>query len=595
MRPCRRPTPVDIGAEHDGAERAHQEADREGGEGLGGGRRTRCPTGRMPARSRPRRRRRRRSRTVRGSCRRRPGNTLPMRRFRSSRVRLIVRSSLREPMSGLFVVRRSKVTGDARPSTIPSRALRELSFIETSTRTRQGPDGRGPQPTLHRPPRRAARPVPDVPAVRVHLGSRHRSLSRLRGSAPPTRGPTPRGAAAVAHRMSRHDPIADDVETLRAVVLVPVPSRPSTTTSSRTPSSSSSCSRSAAPRPPCWSRWRARSSWRRPSSCRASAANGPDRYDKAWVAQKLKLFEIAAALFSVLGFLLVSLPLLFTALVLFSTVAALFSPVKYGMLPDQLRQEELPTGNALVEGGTFIAILLGTDRGRLGRRRRSRPDLRPCGVGLRGAVLGGEPADPRHERGRPRPRRGPEHLPLHRPTGEAPARRPSPVVLRTLRQLVLADRRGGADAAADPGQGGFPRQRGLHHGGAGDLLHRHRGRLGTGVLAVGGGASSCCPPPSRPCCSGCSRSTSAGCRPHFLVDGTLSAEDLLSRSDGLRAALRPLHDRDLGRALHRAGLHGRAGVEHRRGPGAQHRRRQHLVGRLHGGGGRFATAVCCRR
>ncbi len=88
-----------------------------------------------------------------------------------------------------------------------------------------------------------------------------------------------------------------------------------------------------------------------------------DRYDKAWVAQKLKLVEIAAALFSVLGFVLVSLPLLFTALVLFSAIAALFSPVKYGMLPDQLRPEELPTGNALVEGGTFIAILLGTIAG----------------------------------------------------------------------------------------------------------------------------------------------------------------------------------------------------------------------------------------
>ena len=88
-----------------------------------------------------------------------------------------------------------------------------------------------------------------------------------------------------------------------------------------------------------------------------------DRYDKAKVAQRLKLAEIAAALFSVVGFVLVSLPLLFVALVLFSTIAALFSPVKYGMLPDQLRQEELPTGNALVEGGTFIAILLGTIAG----------------------------------------------------------------------------------------------------------------------------------------------------------------------------------------------------------------------------------------
>ncbi len=88
-----------------------------------------------------------------------------------------------------------------------------------------------------------------------------------------------------------------------------------------------------------------------------------DRYDKAFVAQRLKLFEIAAALFSVVGFLLGSLPLLFIALVLFSIIAALFSPVKYGLLPDHLRLEELPTGNALVEGGTFLAILFGTIAG----------------------------------------------------------------------------------------------------------------------------------------------------------------------------------------------------------------------------------------
>ena len=88
-----------------------------------------------------------------------------------------------------------------------------------------------------------------------------------------------------------------------------------------------------------------------------------DRFDKSQVAQRLKLAEIAAALFSVLGFLTGSLPLLFTALVLFSAIAALFSPVKYGILPDHLAPEELPTGNALVEGGTFLAILFGTIAG----------------------------------------------------------------------------------------------------------------------------------------------------------------------------------------------------------------------------------------
>ena len=48
---------------------------------------------------------------------------------------------------------------------------------------------------------------------------------------------------------------------------------------------------------------------------------------------------------------------------LFGIVAALFGPVKYAMLPDQLSVGELATGNALVEGATFMAILIGTIAG----------------------------------------------------------------------------------------------------------------------------------------------------------------------------------------------------------------------------------------
>ena len=44
-------------------------------------------------------------------------------------------------------------------------------------------------------------------------------------------------------------------------------------------------------------------------------------------------------------------------------VAALFGPVKYGILPEKLETAELPTGNALVEGATFLAILIGTIAG----------------------------------------------------------------------------------------------------------------------------------------------------------------------------------------------------------------------------------------
>jgi acyl-[acyl-carrier-protein]-phospholipid O-acyltransferase/long-chain-fatty-acid--[acyl-carrier-protein] ligase len=85
-----------------------------------------------------------------------------------------------------------------------------------------------------------------------------------------------------------------------------------------------------------------------------------DRYDKATVAQRLKLAELGIALVAVVGFALHSVPLLFGVLFLFGVIAALFGPIKYGILPDHLARSELPAGNALVEGATFIAILLGT-------------------------------------------------------------------------------------------------------------------------------------------------------------------------------------------------------------------------------------------
>ena len=85
-----------------------------------------------------------------------------------------------------------------------------------------------------------------------------------------------------------------------------------------------------------------------------------DRYDKAWVAQRIKLTEIGAAVVAVAGFGFHSLSLLFLAVFMFGTLAALFGPIKYGILPDLLERRELPSGNALIEGGTFLAILLGT-------------------------------------------------------------------------------------------------------------------------------------------------------------------------------------------------------------------------------------------
>ncbi|TNC11435.1 acyl-[ACP]--phospholipid O-acyltransferase [Methylobacterium terricola] len=90
-----------------------------------------------------------------------------------------------------------------------------------------------------------------------------------------------------------------------------------------------------------------------------------DRYDKAFIAKRLKAAEILAAGVAVLGFWLASVPVLFVALILFGIVAALFGPIKYGILPDHLARAELPAGNALIEAATFLAILTGTIAGGL--------------------------------------------------------------------------------------------------------------------------------------------------------------------------------------------------------------------------------------
>jgi acyl-[acyl-carrier-protein]-phospholipid O-acyltransferase/long-chain-fatty-acid--[acyl-carrier-protein] ligase len=92
-----------------------------------------------------------------------------------------------------------------------------------------------------------------------------------------------------------------------------------------------------------------------------------DRFDKAYVAQRIKFIEIGVSAIAVVGFWMhtsghdtLAVALLFFALFLFGVCGSLFGPIKYGILPDHLARSELPAGNALVEGATFVAILLGT-------------------------------------------------------------------------------------------------------------------------------------------------------------------------------------------------------------------------------------------
>ncbi len=97
----------------------------------------------------------------------------------------------------------------------------------------------------------------------------------------------------------------------------------------------------------------------------ASAGQLADKYDRARLARLVKLLEIVVMLVAGLGFALHSLALLLTALFLLGGHSTLFGPVKYALLPQHLRSDELIGGNALVEAGTFVAILLGALAGSL--------------------------------------------------------------------------------------------------------------------------------------------------------------------------------------------------------------------------------------
>ncbi len=92
----------------------------------------------------------------------------------------------------------------------------------------------------------------------------------------------------------------------------------------------------------------------------ATAGQLADRYDKATLIRWVKLLELVLMLAAAAGFWLRSVPWLMTVLFLMGSQSALFGPLKYGILPEQLRREELVGGNGLIQAATFLAILLGT-------------------------------------------------------------------------------------------------------------------------------------------------------------------------------------------------------------------------------------------
>src|ERR1700753_3523334 len=95
----------------------------------------------------------------------------------------------------------------------------------------------------------------------------------------------------------------------------------------------------------------------------ALAGQIADKFPKAAVIRWVKFGEIPIMALASVGFLTGSTSILFATLFFAGVQAALFGPLKYGVLPGLLDPERLVGGNALIEMGTFLAILIGTIAG----------------------------------------------------------------------------------------------------------------------------------------------------------------------------------------------------------------------------------------
>ena len=60
------------------------------------------------------------------------------------------------------------------------------------------------------------------------------------------------------------------------------------------------------------------------------------------------------------GFATHDIEMLLGALFMMGMHSTFFAPAKYGLMPEVLARPELVGGNAMMEMGTFLAILLGT-------------------------------------------------------------------------------------------------------------------------------------------------------------------------------------------------------------------------------------------
>src|SRR4051794_40839369 len=95
----------------------------------------------------------------------------------------------------------------------------------------------------------------------------------------------------------------------------------------------------------------------------ATAGKLADRFEKPLLIRIYKAAEVGLMILAALAFLSGNVPALLAVLVGLGIQAALFGPVKYGVLPELLAEEELIAGNGAIEATTFLSIVAGTVAG----------------------------------------------------------------------------------------------------------------------------------------------------------------------------------------------------------------------------------------
>jgi len=91
----------------------------------------------------------------------------------------------------------------------------------------------------------------------------------------------------------------------------------------------------------------------------ATAGQLADKFEKSRLIRAIKLFEIVLMVLAAFAFMTSSYLILMIVLFMMGFQSSMFGPAKYAYLPQQLNANELVGGNALVESGTYVAIILG--------------------------------------------------------------------------------------------------------------------------------------------------------------------------------------------------------------------------------------------